>query len=132
MNAPGYEQLKVSLLKFVSERRAVDKVPWVKPPPLIVALRRGQANAPHLGFIARSYWGDGAEHFVLDIYGDGTFRVSHQMHHGRPLVGFGIAEIVDGKLRLQYAESGSRSEGHPMMQPILAQVDALIKKGGLP
>ena len=132
MNAPGYEPLKVSLPKFVSERRAVDKVPWVKSPPLIVALRKGQPKTPQLGFIAGSYRGDGAEHFELDIYADDTFSVSHQMYHGRPVVGFGFAEIVEGKLRLQYAESGSRSEGHPMMQPILAQVDALIKTGRLP
>jgi hypothetical protein len=126
VTAPRYETVKVPLRKFVSERRAIDKVPWVKSSPLVVSLRKGERKPPRR--IVGKYRGDQHLRLVLDIYGDGTFSVCNQHAHGCNPSGFGFAEIVDGKLKLTYAESQSYSEGHPEMTELLAKVDSAIKE----
>ncbi len=137
VTAPGYKPVKVSLRKFVGERRAIDEVPWIKsrprfsesiPSPLIVSLRKGERKPPQgIHLIAGNYRGD-RRGLVLDIYGDGTFRIYDQHQHGRNPAGFGFAEILDGKLKPTYAESGSRSEGNPQMTALVAEVDSVIKE----
>ena len=123
ITAPGYEPIQVSLRKFVGQQRAIDKVPWVKSAPLVVALRKGQPKTPQLGFIAGRYHGG----FVLRIYGDDSFSVCLQHAHGCNPSGYGFAEIVDGKLKLRYEERGT-SEGDPRMAPILARINSLIRE----
>lgn len=127
VTAPGYETFKVSLKKFVGERRPIDRVPWVKSPPLVVSLRKGQPKTPRLAFFAGRYRGDSMSQFVLNIYGDDTFSVYLQDQHSQVRAGFGFAEIADGKLKLRYEEKG-RLEGHPGMAPILAEINSLLRE----
>ena len=128
ITAPGYEPVQVSLRKFVGQRRAIDKVPWVKSAPLVVALRKGQSKTPQLGFLVGRYPATRRRlRFVLTIYGNDTFSVCFQHQHGCNPSGFGLAEIVDGKLKLRYAEEGT-SDDDPKMAPSLAEINSLIRE----
>ena len=128
VDAPGYDRVKVPLREFVGERRADDEASSEKSAPLVVSLRKGECKPKRLEFIAGHYSADEGVSFILHIDADGTFGVYIQDQHGRVPVGFGFAEIVDGRLTLTYAESNSHLASSPRMTELLAMVHAVIKQ----
>ena len=125
---PGTNPVKLPLRKSVGQQRQIDAVPWMKPSPLIVALRKGQPTTPQLGFLAGQYRGESRPMFVLDIYEDDALSAYIEEEHHQIYCGFGFAEIAGGKLKLRYRGDQPALRGSSSLAQILAEINSLIRE----